>query len=213
MEAVSSASAGLSSGRGAGCAGRPRCVLRAASQPEALHGSAGAGVGALFVNVPLVLAPGCSRLSPTPRHPLRLPLLPPVSAAKAESADTQPPGQRPWCAFRETPAGLHADSYLFCLKEGRAFCPPCLSLKRHPVCSQRRKNSLGCWCFPQKECQGHLSARLSTHAAGDCCCPVSYEIFWGRRLGNSRPPDGTEVNLFHLMDSVPRKLMEVFLWS
>lgn len=61
-------------------------------------GARALGVGALFVNVLLVLAPDGSRspFTPAPQHPLRLLLLPScVSPTKAGSADTQPPRQRP----------------------------------------------------------------------------------------------------------------------
>lgn len=101
-------------------------------------GARALGVGALFVNVLLVLARDGSRSPPPPlQHPLRLLLLPScVSPAKAGSADTQPPGQRPRCAFRETRAGLGASFYLFILFKGGGLAwhtllltfgmPPCL---------------------------------------------------------------------------------------
>lgn len=81
-------------------------------------GARALGVGALFVNVLLILARDGSRSNLPPPHPHpRLLLLPSsVSSGKAGSADTQLPRQRPRCAFRG--AGLPAAFYVFFLKGG-----------------------------------------------------------------------------------------------
>lgn len=80
-------------------------------------GARALGVGALFVNVLLILAQDGSRSNLPPRPPSRLLLLPScVSSGKAGSADTQLPRQQPRCAFRG--AGLPAPFYVFFLKGG-----------------------------------------------------------------------------------------------
>lgn len=95
-------------------------------------GARALGVGALFVNVLLILAQDGSRSNLPPHPPSRLLLLPScVSSGKAGSADTQLPRQQPRCAFRG--AGLPAPFYVFFLKGGsssthfaRLGMPSCL---------------------------------------------------------------------------------------
>lgn len=103
-------------------------------------GARALGVGALFVNVLLVLAPDGSRSNAPPARAPPLAPAPPLLCQPSKGGERRHPAARAAtaCAFRETRAGLSAGFYLFILFKGRvSHCTPWTRLESDPACPGR----------------------------------------------------------------------------